>query len=351
MRSGTTSGLKAQEKILHVVQGEHKISSDPNLVMVTLLGSCVAACLRDPIAGIGGMNHFLLPGREEGQIGGEEERHAVHAMELLVNALLAKGASRRRLEAKIFGGRVHHVRRRRRRIEERGLRDGLPRTRGHPDRQRMPRRSVRTTRPVLARGRSRATQLHALRDLQHRNDGAARRGVPQGRPARALLMNATQRSPLPNEQAEYDAPLSVGLMLSRVAAELTGASDDLKLVQDTMDELADGALSSAGMVCLQSLDLVEQTIRALARSSGPSPGWACTPRICERMTFSRRASSPRSSTGSRGSSATRTRPSICSDLSSMVPPSRSRSPEGPGRSFAGALYGLDRGDVPRSRAP
>jgi chemotaxis protein CheD len=104
LRSGTTSGLKAQEKILHVVQGEHKISSDPNLVMVTLLGSCVAACLRDPIAGIGGMNHFLLPGREEGQIGGEEERHAVHAMELLVNALLAKGASRRRLEAKIFGG-------------------------------------------------------------------------------------------------------------------------------------------------------------------------------------------------------------------------------------------------------
>jgi hypothetical protein len=85
-------------------------------------------------------------------------------------------------------------------------------------------------------------------------------------------MNATQRSPLPNEQAEYDAPLSVGLMLSRVAAELTGASDDLKLVQDTMDELADGALSSAGMVCLQSLDLVEQTIRALAEIVGSVAG-------------------------------------------------------------------------------
>ena len=106
MRSGTTSDLPARERTLHVVQGEHKISSDPGLVMVTLLGSCVAACMRDPIAKIGGMNHFLLPGREDtaADLGGEAERQAVHAMELLVNALLEKGASRRHLEAKIFGG-------------------------------------------------------------------------------------------------------------------------------------------------------------------------------------------------------------------------------------------------------
>ncbi len=106
MSTGTTSAAPPRERTLHVVQGEHKISSDPGLVMVTLLGSCVAACMRDPIARIGGMNHFLLPGREDldADPGDEAERHAVHAMELLVNALLAKGASRRRLEAKIFGG-------------------------------------------------------------------------------------------------------------------------------------------------------------------------------------------------------------------------------------------------------
>ena len=46
---------------LHVGQGEHLISSDPQVMLTTILGSCVAMCLRDPVAGIGGMNHFLLP--------------------------------------------------------------------------------------------------------------------------------------------------------------------------------------------------------------------------------------------------------------------------------------------------
>jgi chemotaxis protein CheD len=93
-----------QARTLHIIQGEQAVSDDPNVVMTTLLGSCVAACLRDPVAGIGGMNHFLLPGDREAVGSGASERQAVHAMELLVNALLARGASRRRLEAKIFGG-------------------------------------------------------------------------------------------------------------------------------------------------------------------------------------------------------------------------------------------------------
>ncbi len=90
-------------KTIHVIQGEHKISRDPDVVLTTILGSCVAACIRDPVAGIGGMNHFLLPGGE-GAIASDVERYGVHAMELLLNALLAQGASRRRLEAKLFGG-------------------------------------------------------------------------------------------------------------------------------------------------------------------------------------------------------------------------------------------------------
>ena len=58
--------LKGQDgrasKTIHVIQGEHRISRDPDVVLATILGSCVAACIRDPVAGIGGMNHFLLPG-------------------------------------------------------------------------------------------------------------------------------------------------------------------------------------------------------------------------------------------------------------------------------------------------
>ena len=87
---------------LHVIQGQFKVSSDPNVVMSTILGSCVAACLRDPKIGIGGMNHFLLPGT--GNTGGEATRYGVHLMELLINELLKNGARKDRMEAKIFGG-------------------------------------------------------------------------------------------------------------------------------------------------------------------------------------------------------------------------------------------------------
>jgi chemotaxis protein CheD len=87
-----------------VVQGEHYVTDDPDTVLTTILGSCVAACLRDPVAGVGGMNHFLLPGGDRRDSGAESVRYGVHAMELLVNALLARGARRENMEAKLFGG-------------------------------------------------------------------------------------------------------------------------------------------------------------------------------------------------------------------------------------------------------
>lgn len=90
---------------VHVIQGEYKVSRDPNVVLSTILGSCVAACIRDPVAGVGGMNHFLLPGSAETmRSGGDATRYGVHLMELLINGLLKEGARRDRLEAKIFGG-------------------------------------------------------------------------------------------------------------------------------------------------------------------------------------------------------------------------------------------------------
>jgi chemotaxis receptor (MCP) glutamine deamidase CheD len=74
------------------------------IVISTVLGSCIAACLRDPLTGIGGMNHFMLPAPPSGAGGEEPGRYGVHAMELLIGALQKLGGERARLEAKVFGG-------------------------------------------------------------------------------------------------------------------------------------------------------------------------------------------------------------------------------------------------------
>jgi len=94
----------ADGDVIHIVQGEQFVSEDANLCIATLLGSCVAACLRDPVANVGGMNHFLLPGSDSPRGEAENIGIGVHAMELLVNALLSHGARRERIEAKLFGG-------------------------------------------------------------------------------------------------------------------------------------------------------------------------------------------------------------------------------------------------------
>ena len=91
------------ESFIHIVQGEYHVTDDPNLVLTTILGSCVAACIRDPQAGVGGMNHFLLPAGSA-RDGGGSLRFGVHAMELLINDILRLGGRRDRLEAKLFGG-------------------------------------------------------------------------------------------------------------------------------------------------------------------------------------------------------------------------------------------------------
>jgi chemotaxis protein CheD len=69
-----------------------------DMLIVTVLGSCVSACLWDPVRRIGGMNHFMLPGA------GDSARMGVYAMELLINRMLKLGAERSRLVAKVFGG-------------------------------------------------------------------------------------------------------------------------------------------------------------------------------------------------------------------------------------------------------
>lgn len=87
-----------KNEAVKVLPGEYYVDTDDLLVMTTL-GSCIAACLWDRDKRIGGMNHFMLP---EGS--GDSGRYGSYAMELLINEMMKRGASRLTMEAKIFGG-------------------------------------------------------------------------------------------------------------------------------------------------------------------------------------------------------------------------------------------------------
>ena len=88
-----------------LLPGEYYVT-DKDLLLVTVLGSCVAACIRDCYSGIGGMNHFMLPdgGGDPGSPLNASARYGTYAMEILINQLLKLGARRCNLEAKVFGG-------------------------------------------------------------------------------------------------------------------------------------------------------------------------------------------------------------------------------------------------------
>ncbi len=87
--------------------GETYATDNPREVIITVLGSCVAACIRDPVTGWGGMNHFMLPESRSG-IWGDciscSLRYGNFAMEALINDVLKSGCPRERLEIKLFGG-------------------------------------------------------------------------------------------------------------------------------------------------------------------------------------------------------------------------------------------------------
>lgn len=80
--------------------------TNQDIVLVTVLGSCVSACIRDCQSGLGGMNHFMLPNNPAADSSsiGISPRYGVHAMEILIDQLLLMGALRGNLEAKVFGG-------------------------------------------------------------------------------------------------------------------------------------------------------------------------------------------------------------------------------------------------------
>lgn len=92
-----------QSEAAKILPGEYFVS-DQGILLVTVLGSCVAACIRDTDAGIGGMNHFMLPDDGGRDSVTASARYGTYAMEILINHLLKCGARRNRLEAKVFGG-------------------------------------------------------------------------------------------------------------------------------------------------------------------------------------------------------------------------------------------------------
>jgi chemotaxis protein CheD len=86
-----------------ILPGEYYFTGR-DMLIVTVLGSCVSACIRDRLTGLGGMNHFMLPdGGDSGPVSASM-RYGGYAMEVLINDLLKAGARRENLEAKVFGG-------------------------------------------------------------------------------------------------------------------------------------------------------------------------------------------------------------------------------------------------------
>lgn len=97
---------KHEAFVARIAVGESYVTRHDEVIS-TVLGSCICACLRDPVSGLGGMNHFMLPGGTSSvhnQASIVEQRFGVASMESLINAILSNGGDKRRLEVKIFGG-------------------------------------------------------------------------------------------------------------------------------------------------------------------------------------------------------------------------------------------------------
>ncbi|WP_454711723.1 chemoreceptor glutamine deamidase CheD [Cupriavidus nantongensis] len=93
------------KQAIKLLPNEYYVTRD-DVVLTTVLGSCVAACIRDEVAGVGGMNHFMLPDDDGSadRMLSASMRYGSYALEVLINELLKMGARRERLEAKVFGG-------------------------------------------------------------------------------------------------------------------------------------------------------------------------------------------------------------------------------------------------------
>jgi chemotaxis protein CheD len=101
-RRGSFFDPSLNKQVTKILPGDYFVTGE-DMVLSTVLGSCVAACLWDPVFNVGGMNHFMLP---DGQAEGDapSARYGLFAMETLINDLVKLGAGRSNLRAKVFGG-------------------------------------------------------------------------------------------------------------------------------------------------------------------------------------------------------------------------------------------------------
>jgi chemotaxis protein CheD len=95
---------KFNRTMVIIYPGEYYVS--PNDVIATVLGSCISVCIKDTKTGMGGMNHFMLPGdvRSEDIFLSASAKYGMFAMEQLINDLLKRGGSQKHFQAKVFGG-------------------------------------------------------------------------------------------------------------------------------------------------------------------------------------------------------------------------------------------------------
>jgi chemotaxis protein CheD len=94
-----------KSEAVKILPGEYYVTTRSTM-MVTVLGSCVSACIRDTRLNIAGMNHFMLPDQalNSTDINSQAARYGNYAMEILINQLIKLGARRQDMEAKVFGG-------------------------------------------------------------------------------------------------------------------------------------------------------------------------------------------------------------------------------------------------------
>ena len=97
---------KFNRYVYEIFTGEWHATTEQNIVLRTLLGSCVSVCMRDRVSKVAGINHFMLPSTRqlEDIIYNEDARYGIHAMEIMINNMMKLGAHREGLEAKVFGG-------------------------------------------------------------------------------------------------------------------------------------------------------------------------------------------------------------------------------------------------------
>ena len=105
-RGAPATGVVAGATMVWVAQADFYVTANPTEVLSTILGSCIAVCIHDPVAACGGMNHFLLPDAPVPTDGlpSIELRYGSYSIERLINAVLSRGGRRDRLEVKVFGG-------------------------------------------------------------------------------------------------------------------------------------------------------------------------------------------------------------------------------------------------------